>query len=187
MAEPRIPPIPPDERTEEQRELLGSVGLDTEANIFTTLVRHPKLFRRWLGFSGRLLMRSGLTPRDRELVILRVAWRCQAEYEWGQHVPIARQAGLDDEEIRRVAAGPEAEGWTDDERTLLRAVDELHDDHRIGDTTWSALAARYGTEELIELPMLAGHYALLAGTLNSLGVPLDAGLPPLGETDGATT
>jgi hypothetical protein len=65
---------------------------------------------------------------------------------------------------------------------LLRAVDDLLDDHRIGDDTWNALAGRYGTEQLIEIPMLAGHYAMLAGMLNSLGVePETADLPALGE------
>ena len=57
-----------------------------------------------------------------------------------------------------------------------------HDDHCIGDATWTALAARYDTEQLIEIPMLAGHYAMLAGVLNSLGVqPESDDLPALGE------
>ena len=122
-----------------------------------------------------------LPERDRELVILRVAYLCSARYEWGQHVAIARTAGLTDEEILRVAAGPDEPGWAAPDVALLRAVDELHDDFCISDATWAALAERYADEQLIELPMLAGHYAMLAGVLNSLGVQPERPLPDLGR------
>jgi 4-carboxymuconolactone decarboxylase len=179
---PRIPPLSPDELTDDQRELIGGSGT-RPLNIFLTLARHPGLLRKWLPFGGKLLAGGKLTPRDRELVILRSAFRCGARYEWAQHVAIAGTAGLATDEIRRVAKGPGAAGWSDADAALLRAVDELHDDHCIGDGTWKALASRYGTEQLIEIPMLAGHYAMLAGVLNSLGVqPETAELPALGET-----
>ncbi len=177
---PRIPPTTEADRTDEQRELLEMVGLNAAFNIFTTLVRNPGLFRRWLPFSGKLLMAGRIPARDREIVILRVAYRCGSAYEWGQHVSIARAAKLDDDEIRRVAEGSDA-GWSDHEAALIRAVDELHDDHCISDATWATLAESYDEQQLIELTMLAGHYTLLAGTLNSLGVQPDDGLPPLGQ------
>jgi alkylhydroperoxidase family enzyme len=171
----------PDELTGEQRELIGA-GATTPLNIFLTMARYPGLLRKWLPFAGKLLAGGKLTPRDRELVILRSAFRCRARYEWAQHVAIAAAAGLTTEEIRRVADGPGGAGWSEADATLLQAVDELHDDHRVGDSTWNALAGRYGTEQLIEIPMLAGHYAMLAGALNSLGVePERPDLPELGE------
>ncbi|MDQ1466951.1 MAG: hypothetical protein QOH10_1366 [Actinomycetota bacterium] len=179
---PRIPPLRPEELTSEQRELVGT-GDAPPLNIFLTLARYPGLLRKWLPFGGKLLAGGKLAPRDRELVILRSAFRCGARYEWAQHVAIAGAAGLTTEEIRRVVVGPDDSGWSDADAALLRAVDELHDRHRIGDDTWNALAGRYGTEQLIEIPMLAGHYAMLAGMLNSLGVqPESADLPALGET-----
>src|SRR5581483_3870898 len=135
------------------------------------LVRHPKLYRRWSPFGGFLLQRSSFAPRDRELVILRTAYRCGSAYEWGQH----------DDEIRRVAAGPAAPGLPNEDATLLRAVDELHDDHCLSDDTWSLVRGRFDDAELIELMMLTGHYTLLAGVLNSLGVQPEGPLPALGE------
>ena len=169
----------PEELTDEQRELVGGDG--PQLNIFLTLARYPGLFRKWLPFGGKLLAGGKLTPRDRELIILRTAFRCRAEYEWAQHVAIAGGAGLTTDEILRVATGPDDTGWSTDDATLLRAVDELHDDHCVGEATWKALASRYGTEQLIEITMLAGHYAMLAGTLNSLGVqPETSDLPGLG-------
>ncbi len=185
MAHARISPLPPAERDERQRELLEAIaaagGPLAEANIFATLVRNPSLFERWLPFGGRLLRRSGLAPRERELAILRVAWRCRSPYEWGQHVGLGREAGLAGEEIARVASDLDPTLWPDAEATVLRATDELVDDHRIGDATWAALAARLDEDQLIEVPMLVGHYVMLAGVLNSLRVEPDAGLPALGE------
>lgn len=64
---------------------------------------------------------------------------------------------------------------------MLRAVDELHDDHRLSDETSSRLAGHFDEAQLIELMMLWGHYALLAGVLNSLGVRPEGPLPALGE------
>lgn len=173
---PRIPPVPPAQRDDQQRELLGAEGL-AEANIFATLVRAPGLFRRWLPFGGKLLA-GKLPPRDRELLILRTAWNCRAAYEWGHHVAIGLKSGLTREEIDRIPAGPSA-GWPPADALLLQAADELHAGQRLGDASWDALRSRYDEEQLVELPMLVGHYHLVAMTLNSLQVELEPGHEPL--------
>ena len=146
----------------------------SEANIFATLVRAEGLTRRWLPFGGKLL-NGKIPPRDREVLILRTGWNCGSEYEWAQHVVIGRSAGLTDEEIARIPAGPGGD-WREFDSNLLRAADELHEECCITDATWSALADVYDTKQLIELPMLVGHYHMVAMTLNSLGVQLDPGL-----------
>lgn len=171
---PRIPPLPEDQRDDQARELLEQAGARPSgaSNIFATLVRHPGLFRRWLPFGGKLLA-GKLPPRDRELLILRTGWNCSSAYEWAQHVRIARTAGLGDDEIARVQGGPGAPGWSTADATLLRAADELHAGARISDATWAALAATYDERQMIEVPMLVGHYHLVAFTLNSLGVPVE--------------
>lgn len=180
MAEPlpaRIEPVPPDERVGIVRDLLDQarIGTGSDANIFATLVRAPGLFRRWLPFGGKLL-NGNIPARDRELVILRTAWNCRAEYEWAQHARIAQGCGLSTEEIDRVVLGPKAMGWAGRDTTLLRAADELHETYGLSDDTWSDLAAVYSTEQLIELTMLIGHYHLVAMTLNGLRVQVDEGL-----------
>jgi alkylhydroperoxidase family enzyme len=177
---PRIAPLPPEEQDDYARQLLGGVnvaGIEEAptANIFATLVRHPGLFRRWLPFGGKLL--AGKLPgRDRELLILRTAWLCQAEYEWGQHKVIGRAVEISDDEVEHVKAGPEAAGWDEFEATLLRAADELHADARMSDATWDVLAARYDERQLIEVPMVVGHYHMVAFALNTLGVELEPGV-----------
>jgi alkylhydroperoxidase family enzyme len=134
------------------------------------LVRHTKLFKRWLPFGGTLLIRGRLPARDRELVILRIAWLCQGRVEWAEHVDIAHRSDITTEEVERVVAGPDAPGWDPFDRLLVRAVDELRTDGSISDDTWSGLAERYDEQQLIELPILVGQYHLVAWTQNSLGM-----------------
>lgn len=174
----RIPPLAPAERSPSAQALLDGVAVaGPEANIFTTLVRAEGLTRKWLPFGGKLL--NGKIPaRERELLILRTGWNCRSEYEWAQHVVIGRDAGLTDNEIGRIPAGPNG-GWNKFDSALLQAADELHEDWCISDPTWATLADAYSTEQLIELPMLVGHYHMVAMTLNSLGVQLDPGLTGL--------
>ena len=181
---PRIPPLPPEEWSDELRPILEAVpgGVDRrlgDNNVFPTLARNPELFRAWLRFGGYLLTAGKLPGRDRELLILRTALLCRSAYEWGQHVRISLQGGIDRETIDRVAEGPDAEGWSGHDAALLRAADELHDDARISDATWEALAQTYDQAQLIEATMVVGHYQMLAYVLNSCGVELDEGLEGL--------
>ncbi len=161
---------------DQQRELLSGVVVPGgTTNIFATLVRHPGLFRKWMPFGGKLL--NGKVPaRERELAVLRVGWLCRADYEWGQHVPIGRRAGLTDAEIARIPMGPEADGWSDLDRAVLSATDELHRDSTISDATWHRLAQDFDEKQLIELVMVIGHYHLVSYALNSLGVEREDGV-----------
>jgi alkylhydroperoxidase family enzyme len=163
--------------------LLGAAVGSGPPNIFTTLARHRGLFRRWLRFAGAL-MPGGRLPRSAsELLILRVAHNTGSEYEWTQHERIALTAGLDAEQVARVREGPPWEGWTEQQRLLLRACDELHRDRALSDELWAQLRSRLTDEQLIELCMLVGHYEMLAMTLNSLRVQPDelpaSGPPPI--------
>ncbi len=178
LTKPRIPPIPESEWSDEVRELLaGFVRPDGRVfNIFGTLAHHPKLMKRWVVFANHVLGKQTLSPRDRELAILRIGWLCRAEYEWGQHVVIGRDAGISDEEIERVPSGPDARGWPPNEAAILRAVDELHDDAMITDSTWKVLSEHYSTEQLIDLVFTVGQYNLVSMALNTLGVQLDDGI-----------
>lgn len=182
--QPRIPPLPPEEWDGDVKRILETVpgGLENrlgDNNIFPTLARHPELFRAWLRFGGYLLTSGKLPGRDRELLILRTAVNSRSSYEWGQHVRISLAGGIDREVIDRVLEGPEADGWSEQEASLLQAADELHRDSRISQETWSKLGESYDTEGLIEVAMVVGHYTMLAGALNSFGVELDEGLEPL--------
>ena len=99
---PRIAPLPPDGREPRTQELLQSLRFDPEAedlNLFATLAHHPRLLKRWSQFGGLLLAGGTLTPREREVLILRTAANCGADYEWGHHLPIGEAAGLTKNEM----------------------------------------------------------------------------------------
>jgi AhpD family alkylhydroperoxidase len=170
-ASPRIPPLAQAELDPATSELLHSCVQDETAdnNIYRTIVRHPRVFKRWTGF-GAVLLYGWIPERDRELVVLRTALNCDCEYEWEHHKELARQRGVSAEEVEAVRKGPDWPGWSAWDATLLRAADELHYDSRLGDATWAALAERYDNRLLIELPFLVGNYHAVAFAVNSLGI-----------------
>jgi hypothetical protein len=89
---------------------------------------------------------------------------------------IAEQCGVTADEIDQVRIGPTHPGWEAFDAALLAAVDELHDTGRVADGTWTTLAARYSTEQMLDLLFTVGNYHLVSFVLNSCGVQLDAGI-----------
>jgi alkylhydroperoxidase family enzyme len=150
----------------------GTVG---PPNLFTTLGRHRRLFRPWLRFAGRLMPGGTLPRADAELVILRVSFRCDAPYERDHHVRIGARAGLSRDQISALATEePPSSAFSERQRALITAIDELIATHTLSDATWERLVGVGLRErELIELPMLTGHYTMLAMTLNALRVQPD--------------
>lgn len=147
--------------------------------LFLVLGRHRRLFLGWLHFAGRM-MPGGLLPRrETELVILRVAHLCGSTYELAHHTRLGRAAGLAEEDLRRVADGPGADGWTARERALLRTVDALHAERDVDDATWAELGRHLDERERIELCLLAGHYEMLATVIRTLRIEPD---PPRRRT-----
>jgi 4-carboxymuconolactone decarboxylase len=172
LTTPRIAPLPEAEWSEEVRELLPK-GV-RPLNIFTTLVRHPKLFKRWMVFGGHILSKSTLTPRDREILILRIGHLCQSVYEFHQHTRIGRDAGLDDADLKRLTqARGDAGGWNEREAILIRATDELHAQQMITDPTWQALRAHWNEKQLIDILFTVGQYMMVSMVLNTLGVQIE--------------
>ena len=171
---PRVAPLGKEERTPEQQTLLAS---RPDFNVYKTLAHDVDLYNRWSPLGRFVLDGSSLPPREREIVMLRMGWLCQSEYEWAQHARIAKaQAGLSNQDVHRIAEGPAAAGWSDFERTLLRMVDELRYDTMISDATWNALRAKYSVQQVIEALYTAAQYQLVSMALNTLGVQLDPGL-----------
>lgn len=175
---PRLAPIATEGRDPRTEHLLESLRFDPDGpdlNLFTTLAHHPRLLKRWSAFGGLLLAGGALPARDREVLILRTAANCGADYEWGHHVAIGRAVGLTGDEIDALA-GADAE---EVDATLVRAADELHADGVISDATWTELAARYDEAQLIEVPMVVGQYHLVAFTLRSLGIQPEGAATPI--------
>lgn len=173
----RLAPVAREEWTDRQEGLLGSIDLggDDSLNLFTTLAHHPRLLKHWIPFAGTMLLRSTLTPRERELLILRTSVRVDALYEWVAHVSISRPLGFGQAEIDGLLEGPAAALWSEGDAVLLTAVDELIDDSVISERTWGELEKSHTAEQLIEIPMMVGAYVMLGYVVNSLGIEPDAG------------
>jgi alkylhydroperoxidase family enzyme len=175
-AEPRLAPVPESQWTEAQRALVARFGRDGRAtNALRVYLHHPVLAENILPFERYIASDSTLEPRHRELLILRTAWLARSEYVWAQHADLARKAGINGDELTRIARGPDAPGWKPFESALLRAVDELLVDSFISDSTWAALTAQFDTKQVMDAVFTVTEFTMVAGTVNSLGVPLDEG------------
>ena len=178
LAKPRIAPLTEAEWTEQQRKLLQPFYQEGKTyNVLGTMAQHWDAAQKFLVWAYHVMGEtSTLPPRERELLILRIGWLCQSEYEWGQHVLFARAAGLSDTEIARIKEGTDAVGWAPFDANLLRAADELHEDAFISDRTWTALSQRDNTKQLMDVVFAVGQYQLVSMSLNTFGVQLDKGV-----------
>lgn len=185
---PRLAPVPREECGDDVRAALAGAFSDAVAvrfvsagsdaipmpNVLATLMHHPALAGPFLVYNNVLLNAPTLEPRLRELMILRVAWRTRARYEWAQHVRLALGLGITAEEIDAVRSGADAEVWAPLEVDALRATDQLIDGYRIDEETWTRLAEQLDERQLVELVFVVGTYTGLAMAFNSFGLQLDA-------------
>ena len=134
------------------------------------LGRQPDLLSPFLGWAAALALNGVLPNRAHELLALRAASNCRSEFEWVEHAEYARAAGLTDAEID-AAARPIAEhDWTDAERALLTAADELHMTQTVTDETWARLTAHYDVPALVEILFVVGQYTMLSMFANAAGI-----------------
>ena len=177
----RIPKLEPADWDEEVRALLlptlGPVaGLEGRTDgdeqrpldILLVLAHDPRVLGPFLAWAATLVFDGALSRRDHELLALRAASNCASDFEWAHHAVYARAAGLREDEITRVAAGPDAAEWEPADAVLLRAADELHVSSTIADDTWERLAERLTPAALVEVPWIVGQYTMLSMVANTL-------------------
>ena len=135
--------------------------------------------QKYWAYTANFVTNSILPSRDKELLILRTAWLSRGDYIWGRHNVMGQEAGLTEEEVARVAAGPDAPGWNEFETALLRAADELHTSRFVEPGTWNRLATRYDENQLREVVLIVGNYTQLSMFQNTLGAQLEPGIEGL--------
>jgi alkylhydroperoxidase family enzyme len=189
----RQSPLPPAEWPESMRAALAALrpaepthpfppadpSRPKGLNALGFLAHHPTLTKAWNTFNGHILFGSTITPRQRELLVLRVAHRRRAEYEWVQHTVLAGDAGITPEEIERVQLAADAQGWDawlPLDAALVAAADELIDDARVSDATWTVLAAELDQQQLMDVVFTVGAYDLLAMAFRTFDVGVDQDL-----------
>lgn len=142
------------------------------AHVLGVMAHHPALAEAFYTFNGHLLNATTLSPRQRELIVLRVATLRKSGYEWAQHMLMAQDAGLSDREIASVAYGPECPLWDQLDVALLRAVDDVVGDGGISDGAWGILAAHLDAAQILDVIHTIGGYLTLAAVIQSLQLDL---------------
>jgi 4-carboxymuconolactone decarboxylase len=171
-ARPRIAPLSPPYEPEMGALLQKWMPRDSTVEplaLFRTLAVHDELLARMRPLGAGILGHGRVTPREREIVIHRTCARAGAEYEWGVHVEVfGRPLGLTEDQIVATASGAADDpAWSEADSLLVRLADELHDTCDVSESLWSALAARYSEDQLLELIIIAGWYRLLSGVINA--------------------
>ena len=192
----RIRPLTPAEWSPEVARLLGSTrgpvaSMERKAkpsddepetlNILRTIAHHERLLGPFLEFATVLGQKGALSRRDSEILALRTSWNARSEFEWGHHVAYGLAAGLSPAEIDEIVVGPESRTWSEADRALLQAADQLFDTQQIADATWALLAKRYSEAQLVEIPFVVGQYTMLSMVANATGVQLESGYAKLPE------
>ena len=183
----RLDPIPPGEWPPTMQDALAALrpanprhpfpprdpSRPKGLNALGLLAHHPELTTAYHTFTGHVLFSTTLSPRQRELLVLRVAHLRDATYEWAQHAVLAGDAGIADDEVARVREGSTADGWDPLDAALLAAVDELVVDARLTDETYAALSAELDVQQLMDVVFTVGAYDLLAMAFRTFDVDLD--------------
>jgi 4-carboxymuconolactone decarboxylase len=168
----RIPLTTVDQQPEPIRQFMARHG---ELNVFRLLANAPAVFVGWTHMVDEMFDSPTFTARMRELVILRVAHVQGSPYELGQHLGLARSAGLTDAQIDAIvdAGDLDAAGFNDTERAVLSLITELCTTYRLSDDTFAAAQAALGDEALTELLMIVSCYYGLALVLNAVDLDVD--------------
>ena len=164
-------PLKPDNWPDELDEIRLFLG--KPLNIHGMMAHHPKLLEAWMPLRNHVVADSTLSGRQRELIILRTAHNCQADYEWQHHVERGLLAGLKMTEINRVVEGAEANGWNPDEIALLNAADDCHRETSFTSGTIEQLQQHFSAEQQLDIMVTVGMYKTLAMIIKTWDVPME--------------
>ena len=144
----------------------------TPPNLYKALANHPQLVAAWTEFS-RTLRHDARTPRAlRELVILRGAQLMRSEYEWAQHLPMARKAGVSDAQIQSLASWNTSPHFGSREKAAL-ALGEAVTEGRVSDAVYAEAMRHFDHHDYVELALVAAFYAMVGRMLDAMGVQLE--------------
>jgi alkylhydroperoxidase family enzyme len=173
---PRIAPLSPpyDPEIAAALERWMPPGSDRPPlKLFRTLYQNPEISNRMRPLGAGILGPSSLLdPREREILIDRTCARCGCEYEWGVHVAAyGSLVGLSQEQLEETTGGAvKDERWSEQERLLIRAVDELHETFTLSDELWPQLATTWSTSQILEVIIAVGWYHLICFVANAARV-----------------
>jgi 4-carboxymuconolactone decarboxylase len=169
--ENNMQPLKPDNWPDELDQIRSFLG--KPLNIHNMMAHHPQLLEAWMPLRNHVVNSSTLSGRHRELVILRTAHNCQADYEWQHHAARGQQAGLSMVEIQRVIEGAQAVDWNPEESTLLTAADDCHRDIRFSEKILKQMTQHFSSQQQLDLMVTVGMYKTLAMIIKTWDVPME--------------
>jgi len=184
LATPRLAPLAEAQWTDEHKAVAAKYVADGRpGNALRTFLTVPALADAFMSFPTYLTKSSTLSPRHREILVLRTAWLLNNDYIWSEHVAVARAGGFTAADVRRVAQGPDVDGWSPFEATLLRLADQLFRNSFVNDAVYKALTAEYDVPHTMDAVMTVTDFITLGLIYNALGVQPDAWNPDRIPTD----
>jgi len=167
---PRIA-LPTDEELEP--EIQSTLKAMPPLNVFRMMARVPESFQPLIDFALSILIRGQFDPRKREIAVLRVAHATQAEYEWVQHVAVAKRVGVTEEEIEKIGVDGPVTGLDEEGNLLCRVADEISLRVRLSDQALAQIIERYGDQQAMELILCCSYFNMLSRLLESARVELE--------------
>ena len=153
----------------EQLEKNGTIIL----NLYKTAAHSPRAMRNFIRLGNSLLTAAELSPKLREMVILRIARLTGSEYEWSQHYPIALEVGVSKEQAEEIESWSDSKHFTDEEKAVLRYTDEVAQNIRVENKTFKELAKYLTERSIVELTLSIGYWGMVARLLVPLQVEID--------------
>lgn len=172
---PILPPVRQDELTDDMRAFLdkwtGGIFRGADSNpVLLTFAHHPKLADLFSQFNIHLLSSNTLPVKQRQIAIMRVAWVCKATYMWSSHLNTSVRCGLQPDMFRPIQVGAGDPYFTEFERVVIRATEELVNDRRVGAENWTALMSEWNNQQMLDFLFTVGAYVTVAGVMRSTGV-----------------
>jgi len=164
-------PLKPDNWPDELNDIRSFLG--NPLNIHSMMAHHPNLLQSWMPLRNHVVSNSSLSGRQRELIILRTAYNCQADYEWQHHVERGQLAGLQMVEINRVKEGAQADDWRPDEAALLNAADDCHRESGFTESTLEQVQQHFNAQQQLDIMVTVGMYKTLAMIIKTWDVPME--------------
>lgn len=171
----RIRILQNDEAPPESKAFLENVEKNGAAvlNLYRALAHSPSAFSSFVKLGNGLLTHTELPPKYRELVILRIAILAGSQYEWHQHVPVALEAGVSQEQVDTIHEWAESDHFDKVEKAILRYCDQVTLNVRASDRTFRVLHKHLSDRSIVELTMTIGYWGMIARILEPLEVDMD--------------
>jgi 4-carboxymuconolactone decarboxylase len=182
MAQERLPAIPSEKQTPEQRKASESFRANRKQDVFgpfVPLLRSPEVMLRAMALGDYLRYRTVFPPKLNELIILITARHFTQRYEWYVHHPIAVKEGLKREVADAIAEGRRPAGMDADEELIHDFCTELLRNNSVSDPTYARSVKRFGEQGTIEMVGVVAYYTFQSMVLNTARTPVPAGAPPL--------